>query len=128
MQGEGNGSGRLVKGPTTRAGACRFAACGFRMLPGQDHIEALSELIRGCNMRKASHISWACILSGNGRVNEKKGDGGERGAGNVILDVLRKSSSKNVLIAVARWYGGKHLGGLRFRIYSRLTSQTLEIL
>ncbi len=128
MPGESNESVQPVKGPTIRAGACRFAACGYRLLPEQDHMEALSKLIRVCHMRKASHISWACILSGNGRINEKKGDGGESGAGNVILNVLRKSSSKNVLIAVARWYGGKHLGGLRFRIYSRLTSETLKIL
>ncbi len=55
-----------------------------------------------------------------------KGDGGESGAGNAILDVLRKSSAENTLVAVARWYGGKHLGGLRFRIYRKLTSEMLE--
>jgi putative IMPACT (imprinted ancient) family translation regulator len=79
-------------------------------------------------MRKASHVSWACRISREGRIDDMKSDGGESGAGNVILEVLRKSSSENVLVAVARWYGGKHLGGLRFRIYRKLTSQMLKIL
>lgn len=79
-------------------------------------------------MRKASHVSWACRLVIEGRISEMKSDGGESGAGSIILDVLRKSSAENVLIAVARWYGGKHLGGLRFRIYRKLTSDMLTIL
>ncbi len=117
-----------VKGPKTKAGACRFAAGGIRLAPGQEPAKALEELVRHCRMHKASHVSWAYRLTLEGRVNEMKGDGGEGGAGNIILDVLRKSSTENVLVAVARWYGGKHLGGLRFRIYRKLTSEMLETL
>jgi len=115
-------------GPRIRAGACRFAAGGVRLVPGQDPAKALEELVRHCRMRKASHVSWACRLTLEGRITDMKGDGGESGAGNVILDILRKSSTENVLVAVARWYGGKHLGGLRFRIYRKLTSEMLEVL
>lgn len=128
MSGGNKGSDRLVKGPETRAGACRFAVGGVRLDPGQDPAKALEELVRHCRMRKASHVSWACRLTKDGRINDMRGDGGESGAGNVILDVLRKSSTENVLVAVARWYGGKHLGGLRFRIYSKLTSEMLIVL
>ncbi len=117
-----------MKGPELRAGACRFAAGGIRLEPGQDTAEALSEIVRDCRMRKAGHVSWACRLKRDGRLRDMKGDGGESGAGNIILDVLRKSSTENVLIAVARWYGGKHLGGLRFRIYRKLTSEMLRML
>lgn len=115
-----------IKGPRTSAGACRFAAGGVRLEPGQDTAKAIEELIRYCRMRKASHVSWACRIVRNDRIDDMKGDGGERGAGNVILDVLRKSSTENVLVAVARWYGGKHLGGLRFRIYRKLTAEMIE--
>ena len=117
-----------LKGPKTRAGACRFAAGGIRLAPGQEPAKALEELVRHCRMRKASHVSWAYRYTLAGRIIEMKSDGGESGAGNVILDVLRRSSSENVLVAVARWYGGKHLGGLRFRIYRKLSSEMLEIL
>ncbi len=128
MPGGIEGSGRPVRGSKTRVGACRFAAGGVRLVQGQNPAKALEELIRHCRMRKASHVSWACRLAREGRIDDMKGDGGESGAGNVILDVLRKSSTENVLVAVARWYGGKHLGGLRFRIYRKLTSKMLETL
>jgi len=118
----------MVKGPVTRAGACRFAAGCVRLEPGQDTPGILEELTRYCRMQKASHVSWAIRLSREGKLVEMKGDGGESGAGNVILDVLRKSSTENVLVAVARWYGGKHLGGLRFRIYRKLTSEVIGLL
>ena len=117
-----------VKGPKTRAGACRFAAGGIRLAPGQEPAKALKELVRHCRMHKASHVSWACRLALDGRITEMKGDGGESGAGSIILDALRKSSAENILVAVARWYGGKHIGGLRFRIYRKLTSEMLETL
>lgn len=118
----------MVKGPEIRAGACRFATCGIRLAPGQDPAKALKELVRNCRMPNANHVSWACRLAREGRIDDMKGDGGESGAGIVILDVLRKSSTENILVAVARWYGGKHLGGLRFRIYRKLTSEMLEML
>ena len=98
------------------------------MAPEADPGREAKLVARKLKMTRASHVSWACRLSAAGRVDEMKSDGGESGAGNVILDVLRKASAENVLVVVARWYGGKHLGGLRFRIYSRLTSGTLKLL
>ena len=120
------GLGRPVRGPRAREGACRFASGGIRLEPGSDPAEEADLLVRRLKMRKASHVSWACRTRSGGRTDEAKGDGGESGAGNVILEVLRKAAAENVLVAVARWYGGKHLGGLRFRVYSRLTSGTLR--
>ncbi len=128
LPGDAEDQGKPVRGPETRAGACRFIAGGIRLIPGQDPAKALKELIRNCRMRNASHVSWACRLAREGRIDDMKGDGGESGAGIVILDVLKKSSTENTLVAVARWYGGKHLGGLRFRIYRKLTSEMLEML
>ena len=128
MPGGNEGSGQPAAGPKTRVGACRFAAGSIRLIPEQEPAKALEELVRHCRMHKASHVSWAYRLTLKGRISEMKGDGGESGAGNVILDVLRKSSVENVIVAVARWYGGKHLGGLRFRIYRKLTSEMLKTL
>jgi putative IMPACT (imprinted ancient) family translation regulator len=115
----------VVRGPRTREGACRFAAGGVRLGPGDNPKKAAARVARRLRMHKASHVSWACRTTHGGRTDETKSDGGESGAGNVILDVLRKSSANNVLVVVARWYGGRHLGGLRFRVYSKLTSATL---
>jgi putative IMPACT (imprinted ancient) family translation regulator len=74
-------------------------------------------------MGKASHLSWALRLS-NG--TEQKSDGGEPGSGNCILEVMRSADAADCLILVARWYGGKHLGGIRFRIYRDTARQLLS--
>ena len=76
-------------------------------------------------LRKASHLSWALRHRHSDSIKEIKNDGGETGAGNCILEIMRKKNSVNTLVLVARWFGGRHLGGLRFRIYRRLTTEIL---
>ena len=44
-----------------------------------------------------------------------KGDDGENGAGMIIVRMLEREGLGDHLIVVTRWYGGKHLGGDRFR-------------
>ncbi len=60
---------------------------------------------------KATHNTWGLLL-GSGPV---KNDDGETGAGNVILRMLERDEIRDHLVIVTRWYGGKHLGGDRFR-------------
>ncbi|WP_299848819.1 YigZ family protein [uncultured Roseovarius sp.] len=61
---------------------------------------------------RATHNSWAVLLSDGTPL---KGDDGESGAGMVILRMLEREGLKDHVIVVTRWYGGKHLGGDRFR-------------
>lgn len=60
---------------------------------------------------KATHHSWA-LLTDAGPI---KNDDGESGAGMVILRMLEREGLRGHVIVVTRWYGGKHLGGDRFR-------------
>ncbi len=60
---------------------------------------------------KATHNSWAVVLSSEGAV---KGDDGEAGAGAVIVKMLERAELRDHIIVVTRWYGGVHLGGDRF--------------
>ncbi|HEY0214620.1 MAG TPA: YigZ family protein [Paenirhodobacter sp.] len=60
---------------------------------------------------KATHNTWGFIGS-DGPV---KNDDGEAGAGMVILRMLERQGLKGHIIVVTRWFGGKHLGGDRFR-------------
>ena len=60
---------------------------------------------------KATHHSWG-LLTADGPV---KNDDGESGAGMVILRMLEREELTDHVIVVTRWYGGKHLGGDRFR-------------
>lgn len=80
---------------------------------GRDGVDAfLKELKRDKKFARATHNSWA-ILNSDG--TPLKGDDGESGAGLVILRMLEREDLTDHIIVVTRWYGGKHLGGDRFR-------------
>ena len=75
-------------------------------------IEAfLATLCRRRKFAKATHHSWAAILSDGGPL---KNDDGETGAGAVILKMLEREGVPDRIVVVTRWYGGVHLGGDRF--------------
>ena len=72
----------------------------------------LKALKRDKAYAKATHNTWGVQLSAGGPL---KGDDGEAGAGRVILRMLEREDLQDHLVIVTRWYGGKHLGGDRFR-------------
>lgn len=89
----------------------RYAVSGGPARSPAD-IEALfRELLRNKRFAKATHNSWAIILNGE----PIKNDDGESGAGALMLQMLERADLQNHLVIVTRWYGGKHLGGDRFR-------------
>lgn len=71
----------------------------------------LKALKRSKKYAKATHNTWGVLL-GDGPL---KADDGESGAGMVILRMLEREGLANHVVVVTRWYGGKHLGGDRFR-------------
>ncbi len=71
----------------------------------------VKELLRKKKFAKATHHSWG-LLTSDGPL---KNDDGEAGAGMVILRMLEREGLTDHLVVVTRWYGGKHLGGDRFR-------------
>ncbi|MEP1765745.1 MAG: YigZ family protein [Sulfitobacter sp.] len=73
---------------------------------------ALKLLKREKSYAKATHNTWGVLLEGNVPL---KADDGESGAGMVILRMLEREAITGHLVVVTRWYGGKHLGGDRFR-------------
>ena len=82
--------------------------------PCQSEDEAkafIKTLCRQKKFAKATHNTWA-LLTDEAPI---KNDDGESGAGMVILRMLEREGLKNHLIVVTRWFGGKHLGGDRFR-------------
>ena len=71
----------------------------------------VKELCRKKKFARATHNTWA-LLQDSGPV---KNDDGEAGAGMVIARMLDREGLRNHIIVVTRWYGGKKLGGDRFR-------------
>jgi putative IMPACT (imprinted ancient) family translation regulator len=89
----------------------RYAA-SVGPVQGRAGIDAFLAELRGRRkFAKATHHSWAAVLSDGGPL---KGDDGEAGAGAVILKMLEREGLVDHIVVVTRWYGGVHLGGDRF--------------
>lgn len=90
----------------------KYAVSGCPVTSRAEIDAALKELKRERSYAKATHNTWGACLSEGGPI---KGDDGEGGAGMVILRMLERAEVTDHLIVVTRWYGGKHLGGDRYR-------------
>ena len=83
----------------------------------------LKALCRKKKFAKATHNSWGVILPDGTPL---KNDDGESGAGMVILRMLERAGQSGQIVVVTRWYGGKHLGGDRFRHVQEAVRHYLE--
>lgn len=90
----------------------KYAVTGFEVTNRAEIYTALKALKRDKKFAKATHNTWAVILSDGTPI---KGDDGESGAGMVIVRMLERAELRNHMIVVTRWYGGTKLGGDRFR-------------
>ncbi|WP_294923431.1 YigZ family protein [uncultured Paracoccus sp.] len=89
----------------------RYAVSGGPAASRAEAALLLAELKRNKRFAKATHNSWAAILGGE----PVKDDDGESGAGALMLQMLERAGVADHVVIVTRWYGGKHLGGDRFR-------------
>tara|TARA_R110002049_G_scaffold23781_4_gene84541 strand:+ start:41188 stop:41544 length:357 start_codon:yes stop_codon:yes gene_type:complete len=90
----------------------KYAVSGCLVSDRAEVDAALKQLKREKSYAKATHNTWAVLLSEGGAL---KGDDGEAGAGMVIVRMLEREELADHLVIVTRWFGGKHLGGDRFR-------------
>jgi putative IMPACT (imprinted ancient) family translation regulator len=89
----------------------RYAVSGAPVQSREDVNHVLAVLKSDRDYKKATHNSWAALLP----TGALKADDGEAGAGMVILRMMERAELADHLIIVTRWYGGKKLGGDRFR-------------
>ncbi|MGR3366342.1 MAG: YigZ family protein [Sagittula sp.] len=89
----------------------RYAVSGGPCASEAEAQAFLTKLKRNKKFAKATHNTWG-LLTDDGPV---KNDDGESGAGMVILRMLEREGVTGEIVVVTRWYGGKHLGGDRFR-------------
>lgn len=71
----------------------------------------LAELRRIKKFAKATHSTWA-LLTREAGINN---DDGQSGAGMIVLGMLGREGLHDHISVVTRCYGGKQLGGDRFR-------------
>lgn len=89
----------------------KYAVSGGPVGTAEEVAAFLKALKRNKKFAKATHNSWGVLLP-DGPL---KNDDGESGAGMVILRMLERAEVTGQIVVVTRWYGGKHLGGDRFR-------------
>lgn len=89
----------------------KYAVAGGPCSSAAEAKAFIKELKRTKKFAKATHNTWGVICN-NGAL---KNDDGESGAGMIILRMLERENMRDHIIVVTRWYGGKHLGGDRFR-------------
>ncbi len=89
----------------------RYAVSGAACRSETEARAFVKTLCKRKKFARATHHSWA-LLAGDQPI---KADDGEAGAGMVILRMLEREGLRDHVVVVTRWYGGKHLGGDRFR-------------
>ncbi|MDV4145214.1 YigZ family protein [Shimia sp. FJ5] len=90
----------------------KYAVSGGTVASRKEADAFLKTLKRDKKFAKATHNTWAVLLSDGTPL---KGDDGESGAGMVILRMLEREGLHDHVVVVTRWYGGVKLGGDRFR-------------
>lgn len=73
-----------------------------------------------------SHISAACVTAHEGSMISALADDQEHGAGFRILRKIREQKQENIIIFVARKFGGEHIGGRRFEIIEQLAVKAIQ--
>lgn len=102
----------------------KYAVSGARCESAAEAKAFIGELKRNKKFAKATHHTWG-LICGEGPL---KNDDGESGAGMVILRMLERENLRDHIIVVTRWYGGKNLGGDRFRHVQEAVRQYLAVI
>lgn len=89
----------------------KYAVTGAHVTSRADVDAVLAQLKTDKAYAKATHNTWAAQLP----TGALKADDGETGAAMVILRMMQRAGLEDHVIIVTRWYGGKKLGGDRFR-------------
>lgn len=102
---------RIIENVVSDRGS-KYAVSGGACASAVEAKAFIKQLCRNKKFAKATHNTWGVILPDGTPL---KNDDGESGAGMVILRMLERAEVTGQIVVVTRWYGGKHLGGDRFR-------------
>ncbi|WP_170753322.1 YigZ family protein [Ruegeria lacuscaerulensis] len=100
----------------------KYAVSGAPVASRADVEVVLKTLKSDKSYAKATHNTWAATLP----TGALKADDGEAGAAMVILRMMERAALDGHVIIVTRWYGGKKLGGDRFRRVQDATRAYLD--
>ena len=120
----------LQRGPIVAHKKCRFQAHVLAVETEEDIAPALAEVLTDKKVSKATHPHIAAWRLGDGGFDRRDDGGfddcGEGGAGKRLLQLLTARGDTSTLVAVSRWYGGRHLGAARFRQITGVAKDLLQ--
>lgn len=101
----------------------KYSVCGAPASSKDEALAVVKALKKSKKYAKATHNTWAVLLSNGGPL---KNDDGEAGAGMVIVRMLEREKLFDHVVVVTRWFGGTQLGGDRFRRVQDCVTYYLE--
>ena len=101
----------------------KYSVCGAPASSKDEALAVVKSLKKSKKYAKATHNTWAVLLSDGGPL---KNDDGEAGAGMVIVRMLEREKLFDHVVVVTRWFGGTLLGGDRFRRVQDCVTYYLE--
>jgi hypothetical protein len=108
----------------------RFMAHATRLHSPEALPALLDHLVSShSRLKRASHCMHAYRLRSTtptGSIEAAHVDGGERGAGIRLADLLERGACEDVVVVVWRWYGGIPIGSARWRLISDVAREALE--
>ncbi|KIM25889.1 hypothetical protein M408DRAFT_330890 [Serendipita vermifera MAFF 305830] len=118
---------RVANSPSITDRRSKFIGHACRVASSSEVDEALQFIRASKIAQKATHPAInAWRIEVDGKIIEGSSDDGEANAGQLLLSLLRTRNHTSHLVAVTRIYGGKQLGGDRFRHIRTVAAESLE--
>lgn len=115
----------IIKGGEETKGASKFVSFAVAV----NNFEEINAAYLKLRMKyaDATHISCAYRLPGaNTPSNQDYVDDGEFGCGRTALKAIKTEGIMNIAVFIMRYYGGSHLGAIRFDIFKRLAQRAIK--
>ncbi|CCC70030.1 hypothetical protein NCAS_0D04490 [Naumovozyma castellii] len=106
--------GWVSSDPITDRGST-FMAFAAKVNSEEEAFALLEQLKTDHKIRKANHVMSAWRIKNNDLVFQDSDDDGETAAGSRMLHLITIMDVWNVIVVVARWFGGVHIGPDRFK-------------
>jgi hypothetical protein len=102
-----------------------FQAHAARVRTVADVRAVRAQLMSNTKIARATHNMVAYRIAGTdeGVFHCDNDEDGEHGAGAKLSFLLDAMDAQNVVVVVSRWYGGVHLGPLRFKVIANMARE-----
>lgn len=118
----------IVTGPPVVVMRSTFVAHVAQVRSKEDCDAVMAELFVDSKIARATHNmrAYRFVDEHTGRLCADNDDDGEDAAGSRMAMLLDAMKADNVIVIVTRWYGGVHLGPLRFKVINDCARQLIE--